>query len=113
MESTPVNSSESHSGLTPGINNPDSGLYPLVNIINFILDIIITNTLHYNILTTTEDIYNGMKSMIKRSAPDQENSIDIETIDKLCLLLSSGNGILINIRKNKINYYKLKIKDRV
>ncbi len=83
----------------------------LINCINFILELIIINTLQYNKLTSIDEIFNNTVKTHTEINPDGESDIDIETVENICQALCMNNGVLVNLVKNNISYYKLNHKN--
>lgn len=83
--------------------------HSIIRHINFILELIIINTLQFNKLTSTEEIYE--KLILDYSEHEQENVIDIDTIENICQELCNNNGVLIKLTKNNIWLYKLNHKN--
>ena len=77
----------------------------IINTVNFILELIIKNTIQYNKFTLTDEIYERIINISTETK--QVIDTDINTIENICDTLSGNNGILIKLTKNKLNYYKL------
>jgi hypothetical protein len=73
------------------------------------LELIIINTLQFNKLTSAEEIYE--KLILDYSEHEQENVIDIDTIENICQELCNNNGVLIKLTKNNTWLYKLNHKN--
>jgi hypothetical protein len=82
--------------------------YSLIRYINFILELIIINTLQYNKLTSSEEIF---EKLVADSISSSDAGIDIVTIENICQELCSNNGVLIKLKKNNICFYKLNHKN--
>ena len=77
----------------------------IINTVNFILELIIKNTIQYNKFTLTDEIYERIINISNETK--QVIDTDIYMIENICEALSANNGILIKLTKNKLNYYKL------
>ena len=82
--------------------------YLFIENINFILELIIRNTLKFNKLTSPEEIFESF-SLIRNptSAPDINIEMDVNTIENICDKFCSKNGILIKLVNKDECYYKL------
>jgi hypothetical protein len=83
--------------------------HSIIRHINFILELIIINTLQFNKLISAEEIYE--KLILDYSEHERENLIDINIIENICQELCNNNGVLIKLRKNNIWLYKLNHKN--
>ncbi|MFZ0280043.1 MAG: hypothetical protein WAL29_00220 [Bacteroidales bacterium] len=84
-------------------NSPDYRAYSLLNLINPVLGLIIRNTLQFNKLTSVDEIHG---TLIDDGLLDAES--DPCVIGDICQILSSDNGVLVTLKSNNRNYYKLK-----
>ena len=81
--------------------------YSLINQMNNILELVIMNTLQFNKLTSAEEILDKLIYVHDENSTDQEFDMDIDTVENICQLLCTKNGILIKLVKNNVNFYKL------
>ena len=81
--------------------------YSLINQMNNILELVIMNTLQFNKLTSAEEILDKLIYVHDENSTDQELDLDIDTVENICQLLCTKNGILIKLVKNNVNFYKL------
>jgi hypothetical protein len=83
--------------------------YSLINNINIILELIIRNTLKFNKLTSTDEIYDNLTGLHDNTVSDleRESEADINTIEKICDIFCENNGVLIKLKKNDECFYKL------
>lgn len=85
--------------------------FTLIRHINFILEMIIINTLQYNKLTSAEEIYEKMIAEYPDKQLELENEIDSGVVDNICHELCNNNGVLIKLTKNNMRFYKLNHKN--
>jgi hypothetical protein len=73
--------------------------------------LIIRNTLKFNKLTSSNEIYENLIAFqnIQIEESDSENAIDIDTIENICDTLCVNKGVLIKLKKNNECFYKLNI----
>lgn len=81
--------------------------YTLINQMNNILELVIMNTMQFNKLTSAEEILDKLIYVHDENSTDEEFDLDIDTIENICQLLCTRNGILIKLVKNNVNFYKL------
>jgi hypothetical protein len=83
----------------------------LINQMNVMLDLIIMNTLEFNKLTSAGEIMEKLSFVHEETFREQDFDWDTDTIENICQMLCSNNGILIKLVKNNVNYYKLNHKN--
>jgi hypothetical protein len=83
----------------------------IISNINFILEMIIRNTLNFNKPTSVDEIYDSLWVQQNDPAGKSDLDMDEETIRYICDSMCSAKGILLKFRNNNKNYYKLKFQD--
>ncbi len=83
--------------------------YSLIRNINLILELIISNTLRYNKLTSTDEIYENLKTFQNSNVPYEEKEVelDVNSIENICNIFCEGKGVLIKLKRNNECFYKL------
>ena len=78
--------------------------------INYILELIIKNTLTYNKLTSAGEIHESLTLFLNESPQEQDDKYAISSIENICDALCENNGVLKKYEINVKKYYKLNYK---
>jgi hypothetical protein len=89
--------------------------YALIANINFILEMIIRNTIKFNKLTSADEIYENLMSVLSNGAanPAVVYEMDVITIIDICDALCGEKGVLIKLKKNDESLYRLNYHEEV
>jgi hypothetical protein len=91
----------------------NSKTYSLISKINFVLEIIVRNTLKFNKLTSPEEIFERYLAQNESTdaISDIITDLDIDQIKKICDAMCKTKGVLVKLSKNEENFYKLNYHD--
>ena len=83
--------------------------HSFISNINLILELIIKNTLKFNKLTSSDEIYDSLMSLTNNDNSDLNKNYEMEVnwIESICDILCANNGILIKLQKKDECFYKL------
>jgi hypothetical protein len=93
----------------------DTRSYLIINIIRIILETIVKNTLKFNKLTSTDEVYDDIvyRQTERPMEIGFDDEIDIKLIEKTCGALCKGNKVLIKLEINGKAYYKLNSNENI
>jgi hypothetical protein len=81
----------------------------LIKIVNLIMEVIMTNSLKFNKLTSAEEIHERLSASSNEDIPDQNTNKypDLDSIKYICDAFCVEKGVLIKLEKNNESFYKL------
>jgi hypothetical protein len=89
----------------------DNNARPIFGKINFILSMVMRNTLKFNKLTSADEITEHFIALYDESDRKPGFFLDHDAVENICDILSKDIGILLKLRKNDKSYYKLNFKN--